>query len=63
MKTRRGAAKRFSVTGSGKVRYNKSKRRHILTKKSTAIKRVGRKGGLIAEQEVAQVRRMIPYKF
>jgi large subunit ribosomal protein L35 len=63
MKTKRGAAKRFKVTGSGKVRFNKSKRRHILTKKSTAMKRAARKGGVISEQEVPQIRRMIPYKF
>ncbi len=63
MKTKRGAAKRFKVTGSGKVRFNKSKRRHILTKKSTAMKRAARKDGVLSDQEVPQVRRMIPYKF
>ena len=63
MKTKRGAAKRFKVTGSGKVRFNKSKRRHILTKKSTAMKRAARKAGVISDQEVPQIRRMIPYKF
>lgn len=63
MKTKRGAAKRFKVTGSGKVRFNKSKRRHILTKKSTAMKRAARRQGTIVDAEVPQIRRMIPYKF
>ena len=34
MKTRRSAAKRFSVTGSGKIKRNKAFRSHILEKKS-----------------------------
>ena len=63
MKTHRGAAKRFKVTGSGKVRYNKSNRRHILTKKTTKLKRKTRQGGTIVDAEVHLIRRMIPYKF
>ena len=34
MKTKRAAAKRFKVTGSGKLKRNKAYHRHILTKKS-----------------------------
>jgi large subunit ribosomal protein L35 len=63
MKTHRGAAKRFKVTGSGKVRYNKSNRRHILTKKTTKLKRKTRQAGTIVDAEVHLIRRMIPYKF
>ena len=63
MKTHRGAAKRFKVTGSGKVRFNKSNRRHILTKKTTKLKRKTRQAGTIADAEVHLIRRMIPYKF
>ena len=39
MKTHRGAAKRFSVTGTGKVRRLKAYKSHILTKKSPKRKR------------------------
>ena len=39
MKTRKAAAKRYKVTGTGKVRYKKQGLRHILTKKSTKRKR------------------------
>ena len=39
MKTNRGAAKRFKLTGSGKVKRNKAYASHILTKKSTKRKR------------------------
>ena len=34
MKTRRGAAKRFRVTGSGKIMRAKAYKSHIMTKKS-----------------------------
>jgi len=48
MKTHKGAKKRFSVTGSGKVRRNKANKSHILTKKSAKRKRNLRRPGLIA---------------
>ena len=35
IKTNRSAAKRFKVTGTGKLKRNKAYRRHILTKKTT----------------------------
>jgi large subunit ribosomal protein L35 len=38
-KTHRGAAKRFKVTGTGKVRRQHSMHSHILTKKTTKRKR------------------------
>ena len=41
VKTHKGAAKRFKVTGSGKVRRYKAFKSHILTKKSTKQKRNG----------------------
>ncbi|MEE2749925.1 MAG: 50S ribosomal protein L35 [Myxococcota bacterium] len=62
MKTNRGAAKRFKVTASGKVRFNRAKRRHILSKKSTSWKRHARGGGTLAEPDAKLVRRLIPYK-
>jgi large subunit ribosomal protein L35 len=43
MKTHRGAAKRFSVTGSGKIRRRKAFRDHLLEKKSSRrTRRLGR---------------------
>ena len=48
MKTHKGAKKRFSVTGSGKVRRNKANKSHILTKKSAKRKRNLRRPGTIA---------------
>ena len=39
MKTSRAAAKRFKVTGTGKLKRSKAYKSHILTKKSTKRKR------------------------
>ncbi len=39
MKSHRGARKRFSVTGSGKVKRHKAFKSHILTKKTSKRKR------------------------
>ena len=44
-KTHKGAAKRFKITGGGKVRRRHSMANHILTKKSTKRKRKLRKSG------------------
>jgi large subunit ribosomal protein L35 len=61
MKTNRGAAKRFKITGTGKIVYSKSHASHILTKKSTKRKRSLRKGGLIDKTNHAQIKKLIPY--
>ena len=39
IKTKRGAAKRFRKTGTGKIRRNKAYTSHILTKKTKKQKR------------------------
>ncbi|MDO3380013.1 50S ribosomal protein L35 [Geoalkalibacter halelectricus] len=61
IKTNRGAAKRFSKTGTGKIRRAKAFRRHILTKKSTKRKRNLRGGAIIDSRDHANVARLIPY--
>ncbi len=61
MKTNRGAAKRFSRTGTGRLRKNQSHRRHILTKKSTKRKRHLRAPELVASVDAPLIRRMLPY--
>ncbi|MBS3909586.1 MAG: 50S ribosomal protein L35 [Actinobacteria bacterium] len=47
MKTHRGAAKRFKVTGTGKLVHKHAFKSHILTKKSTKRKRQLRKDGVV----------------
>lgn len=61
MKTKRGAAKRFSVTARKKVRRKKQGLRHILTTKTTKRKRQLRKGGLVSRSDEKKIRMLIPY--
>jgi large subunit ribosomal protein L35 len=61
MKTNRGAAKRFKLTGSGKVKRNKAYASHILTKKSTKRKRNFRKAGLVDPSNEKAIKRILPY--
>jgi len=59
LKTKRGAAKRFKLTATGKVKRGHSMKRHILTKKAQGRKRGLRKATLVSDADVAQVRRML----
>ena len=61
IKTNRGAAKRFRVSGSGALKRAKSHRRHILTKKATKRKRHLREPSFLHKSDVAAARRMMPY--
>ncbi|MEN8200272.1 MAG: 50S ribosomal protein L35 [Thermodesulfobacteriota bacterium] len=61
MKTKRGAAKRFKKTGSGKIKRSKAFTSHILTKKSTKRKRNLRKSGLVDDSNAKTIRKILPY--
>ena len=61
MKTKRSAAKRFSVTGSGKFRRRKQNLRHILTKKNAKRKMRLGQGAIVDSANEKAVRRMMPY--
>ncbi len=63
LKTNKGAAKRFKVTGSGRVKHKKAFLRHILTKKSSKSKRKLRKGGMIDKADLKAIKGMLPYSF
>jgi large subunit ribosomal protein L35 len=59
MKTNRGAAKRFKVTTSGKVRYKRSHARHMLTAKNRARKRKMRTPGEMSSADERRVKRLL----
>ncbi|MDR3628747.1 MAG: 50S ribosomal protein L35 [Desulfocapsaceae bacterium] len=61
MKTNRGAAKRFSATGTGKIKRSKAFASHILTKKSTKRKRGLRKSDLVDSANIKSIRKILPY--
>ena len=59
MKTRSGAKKRFSFTGTGKIKRARAYKSHILTSKTTKRKRNLRKNTLVSKQEQRAVRNML----
>ena len=60
MKTHSGAKKRFTVTGSGKIRRLKAYKSHILTKKSSKRKRNLRRPAIMTTNgEVKRIKRLI----
>lgn len=61
LKSNRGAAKRFRRTASGGYKRAQSHKNHILTKKSTKRKRHLRSIEMVADADVAMIRRMLPY--
>lgn len=61
MKTKKSAAKRFKVTGSGKISRSKQGRRHLLSHKTSKRKRNLRQGGLVSESDFKRVKLIIPY--
>ena len=58
-KTHRGAAKRFTITGGGKVRRRRSMKSHMLTKKTTKRKRRLRQGTDVVGKFARDIKRMI----
>ena len=61
LKTHKGAAKRFKVTGSGKIMRHQAFARHILTKKAAGRKRHLGKAVAVSDGDAPKVRQMLPY--
>lgn len=61
IKTKRAAAKRFTKTGTGKLKRNKAYKSHILTKKSTKRKRNLRKAAMTDKTNVKNMKSIMPY--
>ena len=61
LKTKKAAAKRFKVTGTGKLKRSKAYKRHILTKKTTKTKRNLRKATTVDATNVKTMKKVLPY--
>ncbi len=61
MKTRRAAAKRFEVTGSGKIRRRKAYKSHLLSDKTRKRKRNLKKKAVVTKADEKRVRVALPY--
>ena len=62
IKTNRAAAKRFRVTGNGKIKRNKGFKSHLLSSKGKKRKRKLRRSTLVSAVEARNIRKLIPYK-
>lgn len=60
LKTIRGAAKRFKITGTGKVRFRRADRNHIKTKQTAKHVRQARANGVMKDCDAKLVHRMLP---
>jgi len=63
LKTHRGAAKRFKVTGTGKITRSKAFKSHLLTGKSSKRGRGLRKSALVPKVQYDSVKKLLPYMF
>jgi large subunit ribosomal protein L35 len=59
VKTKSGAKKRFSLTGTGKIKRKHAFKSHILTKKTTKQKRALTHVGLVSKADENRVRAML----
>ncbi|MDD5066465.1 MAG: 50S ribosomal protein L35 [bacterium] len=62
IKTNKAAAKRFRVTGKGKVKREHAFASHILTKKSAKRRRRLRHGALVSKREERTIKMLLPYQ-
>lgn len=60
MKTKKSAAKRFKVTGSGKIMRYSAGLRHLLEHKSKSTKRNNQGASQLSSSDIDKVRGMIP---
>ncbi|MDA8079716.1 MAG: 50S ribosomal protein L35 [Nitrospiraceae bacterium] len=61
MKTHRGAAKRFTVTATGKIKRGKGYKSHLLTGKPAKRTRALRTTALVSDSDLAGIKRLLPY--
>ena len=61
LKNKSAVKKRFSVTGTGKLKRNFANKRHLLYNKGTKMKRHARGTVLVNESDVKIVKQFLPY--
>ena len=62
LKTNKAAAKRYSLTATGKVKRTKANRRHLLANKTTRQKKSGKIQNAYADKTCVEgIKKMLPY--
>ena len=59
MKTNPGAKKRFTLTGSGKIKRKHAYKSHILTHKTKKQKRNLTNNGLVHKSDVKEIKKLL----
>jgi large subunit ribosomal protein L35 len=62
IKTKKGAAKRFKVTATGKIKREKAYAGHLFTSKTRDRKRHLRAAGFVSSKDKQNIKKLIPYK-
>ena len=63
MKTKRGAAKRFRATGTGKIRRASAGKQHMMRGKSANRLRKLKKNDIVDKSDEKRIKRLLPYGF
>ena len=61
IKTHKGAAKRFKITGKGKIKRNRAYKSHLLTGKPSKRTKRLRTPTLVSDREYVTIKRLLPY--
>jgi large subunit ribosomal protein L35 len=61
LKTKKAAAKRFSFTATGKVKFKRTNKRHNLGNKKASRKLKLRSSGLLGDCDVRHIEKCLPY--
>ena len=60
-KTKKAVAKRFKITGTGKILRSQASKRHLLQSKSSKRKRQLAKSALVDKTDMARIRENMPF--
>jgi large subunit ribosomal protein L35 len=61
LKTRKSAAKRYKITGSGKILKHKGNSKHLMEKKSAKAKKSNNAYQEVDKTDAMKIARMLPY--
>jgi large subunit ribosomal protein L35 len=61
IKTKKAAAKRFSFTATGKIKFKRTGKRHNMGNKSSIDKLGKRAGGYLFEGDMKHIQKCMPY--
>jgi large subunit ribosomal protein L35 len=60
-KTKKAVAKRFKITGTGKILRSQAGKRHLLSSKSAKRKRLLAKSALVDKTDMARIKENLPF--